>query len=170
MAKRPHPFPFRTRKLSSSAPMVVGAHAPVRVGRCRASETSSVLSWFFCAFHLERDGLFLKDVKDTPLTDSRCLRLGRSKEVKEASEGSTECTMYMSTERGKPTPRSAAYHRSGFRTRKLSSRADGSWGRASPVRVGCCWQVETSSVTDWFFCYMFINERKFKTLISYYVS
>ena len=36
MAKRPHPFPFRTRKLSSSAPMVVGAHAPVRVGHCRA--------------------------------------------------------------------------------------------------------------------------------------
>ena len=26
----------------------------------------------------------------------------------------------------------------GFRTRKLSSRADGSWGGASPVRVGRC--------------------------------
>ena len=32
MAKRSHPFPYRTRKLSSLAPMVVGA-SPVRVGR-----------------------------------------------------------------------------------------------------------------------------------------
>ena len=37
MAKRPHPFPFRTRKLSSSAPMVVGTHVPVRVGRRQAT-------------------------------------------------------------------------------------------------------------------------------------
>ena len=36
MAKRPHPFPYRTRKLSSSAPMVVGGCPPVRVGRCQA--------------------------------------------------------------------------------------------------------------------------------------
>ncbi len=39
--------------------------------------------------------------------------MGRSKEIKEASEQSTECTMYMSTERAKPMPRSAAYRRSG---------------------------------------------------------
>ena len=36
MARRSHPFPYRTRKLSFSAPMVVGAKAPVRVGRCQA--------------------------------------------------------------------------------------------------------------------------------------
>ena len=36
MARRSHPFPSRTRKLSFSAPMVVGAGAPVRVGRCQA--------------------------------------------------------------------------------------------------------------------------------------
>src|SRR5437764_847652 len=36
MARRSHPFPYRTRKLSFSAPMVVGACAPVRVGRCQA--------------------------------------------------------------------------------------------------------------------------------------
>jgi hypothetical protein len=36
MAKRSHPFPCRTRKLSSSAPMVVGGSPPVRVGRCQA--------------------------------------------------------------------------------------------------------------------------------------
>ena len=37
IAKRSHPFPFRTRKLSSSAPMVVGGCPPVRVGRCQAN-------------------------------------------------------------------------------------------------------------------------------------
>ena len=35
MAKRIHPFPFRTRKLSSSALMVLGGRPPGRVGRCR---------------------------------------------------------------------------------------------------------------------------------------
>ena len=35
MAKRSHPFPFRTRKLSSSALMVLGGRLPGRVGRCR---------------------------------------------------------------------------------------------------------------------------------------
>ena len=36
MAERSHPFPYRTRKLSSLAPMVVGDLVPVRVGRCQA--------------------------------------------------------------------------------------------------------------------------------------
>ena len=36
MVRRSHPFPYRTRKLSFSAPMVVGACAPVRVGHCQA--------------------------------------------------------------------------------------------------------------------------------------
>ena len=36
MARRSHPFPYRTRKLSFSAPMVVGTRVPVRVGRCQA--------------------------------------------------------------------------------------------------------------------------------------
>src|SRR3954447_26676028 len=35
-ARRSHPFPYRTRKLSFSAPMVVGTRVPVRVGRCQA--------------------------------------------------------------------------------------------------------------------------------------
>ena len=30
-----HPFPFRTRKLSPPAPMVLGTWVPGRVGRCR---------------------------------------------------------------------------------------------------------------------------------------
>ncbi len=37
MAKRLHPYPSRTRKLSSSAPMVIGGCPPVRVGRCQAN-------------------------------------------------------------------------------------------------------------------------------------
>jgi hypothetical protein len=41
MARRPHPFPYRTRKLSFSAPMVVGAGAPVRVGRCQAKQRTT---------------------------------------------------------------------------------------------------------------------------------
>ncbi|KMY46183.1 hypothetical protein AC622_19975, partial [Bacillus sp. FJAT-27916] len=46
-----------TRKLSSSAPMVVGAHAPVRVGRCRASETSSVVNWFFVFYIFSKENI-----------------------------------------------------------------------------------------------------------------
>ncbi len=38
MARRSHPFPYRTRKLRFSAPMVVGTQVPVRVGRCQAIE------------------------------------------------------------------------------------------------------------------------------------
>ena len=37
MAERSHPFPYRTRKLSSLAPMVVGDLVPVRVGRRQAT-------------------------------------------------------------------------------------------------------------------------------------
>ena len=37
LARGPHPFPFRTRKLSLSAPMVLGSRDPGRVGRRRIS-------------------------------------------------------------------------------------------------------------------------------------
>ena len=43
MAKRSHPFPCRTRKLSSSAPMVVGGSPPVRVGRRQANSRKEQL-------------------------------------------------------------------------------------------------------------------------------
>ena len=36
IARRSHPFPYRTRKLSFSAPMVVVGSPPVRVGRRQA--------------------------------------------------------------------------------------------------------------------------------------
>ena len=35
MAAGSHPFPFRTRKLSLPAPMVLGGNSPGRVGRCQ---------------------------------------------------------------------------------------------------------------------------------------
>ena len=35
IAKGVHPFPFRTRQLSPSAPMVLGSLGPGRVGRCQ---------------------------------------------------------------------------------------------------------------------------------------
>src|ERR1041385_278139 len=38
--KRSHPFPSRTRKLSSSGPMVLQAQVCGRVGRCRGFEGS----------------------------------------------------------------------------------------------------------------------------------
>jgi hypothetical protein len=47
MAKRSHPFPCRTRKLSSSAPMVVGGSPPARVGRCQAKIVAKDLATIF---------------------------------------------------------------------------------------------------------------------------
>src|SRR5690606_38799491 len=43
IAEGTHPFPFRTRKLSPPAPMVLGAGAPGRVGRCQAAKKDPVL-------------------------------------------------------------------------------------------------------------------------------
>ena len=40
IAEGSHPFPFRTRKLSLPAPMVLGPSGPGRVGRRRISHTS----------------------------------------------------------------------------------------------------------------------------------
>ncbi len=48
MARRSHPFPYRTRKLSFSAPMVVGTRVPVRVGRCQAHLKNNQKWLFFC--------------------------------------------------------------------------------------------------------------------------
>ena len=45
IAKRPHPFPFRTRKLSSSAPMVLHGRLCGRVGRRRIL-TPRALTYF----------------------------------------------------------------------------------------------------------------------------
>ena len=44
MAERPHLFPFRTQKLSSSAPMVLGVQTPGRVGRSQV-RYSEVAQW-----------------------------------------------------------------------------------------------------------------------------
>src|SRR5690606_36245198 len=44
IARRSHPYPYRTRKLSFSAPMVVRGCPLVRVGRCRAIKR--VPNWY----------------------------------------------------------------------------------------------------------------------------
>ena len=49
IAAGPHPFPFRTRKLSLPAPMVLGGNSPGRVGRCRNPEPPSCLRRGFFA-------------------------------------------------------------------------------------------------------------------------
>ena len=48
MAKGSHLFPYRTQKLSLSAPMVLGWRRPGRVGRCRIPyEKNSACAGFF---------------------------------------------------------------------------------------------------------------------------
>ena len=48
MAKGNHLFPYRTQKLSPSAPMVLGWRRPGRVGRCRIPQKEPIrLSRFF---------------------------------------------------------------------------------------------------------------------------
>ena len=49
MAKGSHLFPYRTQKLSLSAPMVLGWRRPGRVGRCRIPkrEAQQMLGFFF---------------------------------------------------------------------------------------------------------------------------
>src|SRR3954470_5855090 len=49
-ARRSHPFPYRTRKLSFSAPMVVGTRVPVRVGRCQAKDRNLCFCLFISSF------------------------------------------------------------------------------------------------------------------------
>ena len=52
MAKGSHLFPYRTQKLSLSAPMVLGWRRPGRVGRCRIPDRRrpTVLGVFFLCF------------------------------------------------------------------------------------------------------------------------
>ena len=56
MAKGSHLFPYRTQKLSLSAPMVLGWRRPGRVGRCRIpnGKDSTVVGSFLFAFLEER--------------------------------------------------------------------------------------------------------------------
>ena len=56
MAKGIHLFPYRTQKLSLSAPMVLGWRRPGRVGRCRipGKKNSPLMGWVLFSFHLQR--------------------------------------------------------------------------------------------------------------------
>ena len=51
MAKGSHLFPYRTQKLSPSAPMVLGWTRPGRVGRCRNPYRRSSDASLFCKFY-----------------------------------------------------------------------------------------------------------------------
>ena len=47
---RSHPIPFRTRKLSSYGPMVLGPQGPGRVGRCQILYISKCIEICTCFF------------------------------------------------------------------------------------------------------------------------
>ena len=55
MAKGSHLFPYRTQKLSLSAPMVLGWRRPGRVGHCRIpnEKAQQMLGFFFFAYSEE---------------------------------------------------------------------------------------------------------------------
>ena len=63
---RSHPIPFRTRKLSSYGPMVLGPQGPGRVGRCQIlyiSKCIEICTCFFvcnkkCAVHISKRSNF----------------------------------------------------------------------------------------------------------------
>ena len=63
MAKGSHLFPYRTQKLSPSAPMVLGWTRPGRVGRCRNPyKRSSDASLFFCKFYaMKNNHIYLEN-------------------------------------------------------------------------------------------------------------
>ena len=47
MAMRVHPFPYRTRKLSSFAPTILGWKRPGKIGRCQHKRPLSIDSGLF---------------------------------------------------------------------------------------------------------------------------
>ena len=70
MAKGIHLFPYRTQKLSLSAPMVLGWRRPGRVGRCRIpwKKDSPLTGWVLFSFHLQRSySLVVSDERPTLL-------------------------------------------------------------------------------------------------------
>src|SRR3954470_22826514 len=56
IAAEPHPFPFRTRKLSPPAPMVLGGRPPGRVGRRRIFSREEAPSGASSRVYPERAG------------------------------------------------------------------------------------------------------------------
>ncbi|MFD2971452.1 hypothetical protein ACFS6G_06145, partial [Peribacillus deserti] len=106
--------------LSSLAPMVVGGSPPVRVGRCQATRRSAVIAGLFLLlyFVVKTEG---ENIKIKINKVNRTLRMGRDKEVEEATERGPECTLYMRTgvrEADEEIRRPSPFR---TRTRKLSS-------------------------------------------------
>ena len=55
MAMRVHPFPYRTRKLSSFAPTILGWKRPGKIGRCQHKRPLSIDSGLFlCTFRTNK--------------------------------------------------------------------------------------------------------------------
>ncbi len=71
MATGSHPFPSRTRKLSLSAPMVLGERSPGRVGRRRISQTRG--AGHFARRLLSFSGRFLWCSAVSAIASSGCL-------------------------------------------------------------------------------------------------
>ena len=81
MAKGIHLFPYRTQKLSLSAPMVLGWRRPGRVGRCRIpwKKDSPLTGWVLFLFHLQRPNALVEfdEVRErTWLGSSPCAACG----------------------------------------------------------------------------------------------
>ena len=55
MAVRVHPFPYRTRKLSSLAPTILGWQRPGKIGRCQHKQKTpcQIDKEFFCSVNIE---------------------------------------------------------------------------------------------------------------------
>src|SRR5690606_13089484 len=102
IAKRSHPFPSRTRKLSSSAPMVVRVRpceSRTSPGRCRASaESGGFFVFFSCT----------EGIRVTQYMQSKA-RIRRTKKIKESRERDSQWAMPMRIERAPMTPRFAGH-------------------------------------------------------------
>src|SRR5680860_391156 len=111
MAAGSHPFPFRTRKLSPPAPMVLGPKGPGRVGRCR-----TLLSLGRPLIGAAQVRLWVRN----PMSDQYDKKKGR------AQSGQTG--------KGRAQPRASSDSRSGGSGRSSSSSkrsADGSGYRST---------------------------------------
>ena len=75
MAKGSHLFPYRTQKLSLSAPMVLGWRRPGRVGRCRIPNEKRLHS---CGvfLHLQSNNRFI--IQAASVKYMQCIWLGES--------------------------------------------------------------------------------------------
>ena len=99
MAKGSHLFPYRTQKLSLSAPMVLGWRRPGRVGRCRIPNQKE-LSKCWALFDLQSSNGFI--IRAISVKYMKCIWLGESPAARSAGReagdelpGSAYCISYI---------------------------------------------------------------------------